>query len=108
MKIEMESHEFAALLSSVDERGAERGAAVEENRRLRDRIYDLEQQVRDAKHQLALPIPGQLQVEDLKLLIRGASTNNKIAAIKAVRSMLSLGLKEAKDLVDAEWGMSRY
>lgn len=30
-------------------------------------------------------------------------TGNKINAIKAVRECTSLGLKEAKDLVDAEW-----
>lgn len=106
MKIEMESHEFQSLLSDVDQRGAERGAAVEENRRLRDRVYDLEQQLRDVK--TALPLPGAPNMEDLKLLIRGSTTGNKIAAIKAVRSMLTLGLKEAKDFVEAEWGRHPY
>lgn len=47
------------------------------------------------------PYNQKLLREDVLLLMDSLMKRNKIEAIKAVRSMLKLTLKEAKDLVEA-------
>jgi ribosomal protein L7/L12 len=49
--------------------------------------------------------PGTIK-QELRNLVGAASTGGKIQAIKAVRTLTLLGLKEAKDLVEESWGKS--
>lgn len=81
-----------------------RGRVEEKDRQLeemRGTIHDLRMEI--AALQKAPPAPPNY-VPHIEGLIRAVSTGQKIGAIKEVRSMLGLGLKEAKDLVEAQLG----
>lgn len=81
-----------------------RGRLEEKDRTL----TDLQAQVRGLRmeilaHQKAPPMLSN-HAPHIEGLIRAVSTGQKIGAIKEVRTLLGLGLKEAKDLVEAQWG----
>ena len=105
IRIELEPSDLAQLVADADMKSAERGAAVEENRLLREKVYDLESHVRNLKFDLerAHQNPPRPDYEaPIRMLITAvASVDQKIAAIKVVREITGLGLKEAKDLVEA-------
>lgn len=48
-------------------------------------------------------VPGKANPADLDDLMRAIHKGERIAAIKAYRSMTGYGLKEAKDAVEKEW-----
>jgi ribosomal protein L7/L12 len=68
---------------------------------LRSQIHGLKMEMKAAA---TSPSSNPFVREHVEGLIRAVSTGQKIGAIKEVRSMLGLGLKEAKDLVEAQWG----
>lgn len=68
---------------------------------LRSSLHESRQEVLALKK--APPMPPNY-IPHIEGIIRAVSTSNKIGAIKEVRSLLGLGLKEAKDLVEAQLG----
>ncbi len=70
-------------------------------------VYELQDELRLTKNSLehaVRPQPIPVPVAQIKALIGAVARNEKIAAIKEVRSMTGLGLKEAKDLVEEVLG----
>jgi len=59
-----------------------------------EELADLFNQMKNTK------IDSTINEREVRDLIRGVAFPNKIMAIKSVRSLLGLGLKEAKDLVE--------
>lgn len=68
----------------------ENGRLQAELGRLRDELFEARQ---------ARPLPAQVTEQDLRELIRAAHLGQRIVAIKVVRQVMGIGLKEAKDLV---------
>lgn len=50
-----------------------------------------------------IEVPGKADPADLDELMRAIHNGEKIAAIKAYRTMTGYGLKEAKDAVEKYW-----
>ena len=96
IKIECDANDVARFFSGLDDRAAERGAAIEENRVLKDRL--------DRLANTEVTNPPRVDEFTLRALIRAiaAGPSRKIEAIKQVRTLTGLGLKEAKDLVEQE------
>ena len=93
--------EASDLHSFLDEHRsmAERLASAESRARA---VFDMGDEILRLKNELATrdrPI-GPVTHETLSALIKGVSSGNRIAAIKEVRIILGLGLREAKELVD--------
>lgn len=79
-------------------------------RNMSDRLYDAQEEVRrlrlDATNSMPAPsaFPSvETKRESIKELIVGCQGDQKIAMIKATRLLTGLGLKEAKDLVEAHY-----
>jgi ribosomal protein L7/L12 len=73
-----------------------------------DRVYDMEDNLRNAKDELAKairPQPIPVRPTQVTALILAVRDGQKITAVKEVRSMTGLGLKEAKDLVENALGL---
>jgi hypothetical protein len=72
---------------------------AEENKR-----YELERQINELKAKLPpIGVPnysGTMNEKEVRALLVATHAGQKIQAIKLVRTMLGLGLKEAKDLVE--------
>lgn len=61
--------------------------------------------VKEGKEQAAqAPGPQPLNAQGFRDLITFVRTNQKIQTIKVLRTVLGMGLKEAKDLADSAWG----
>ena len=65
-----------------------------------EEIHSLKMELRAAN----TPRPNPSYAPLIEGLIRAVSSGQKIGAIKEVRTLLGLGLKEAKDLVEAQTG----
>ena len=118
IRITCEGADLKEFLTEVKD-AHERAAAAEERSSVNaDKAWSLETKVRDLEKELSVAkgktIPGQvvgyspstlsaLEREDaVRQLIYASKHGLKINAIKAVRVLTAMGLKEAKDLVEAE------
>jgi len=101
MHIDCESHELEGLFLRFDQMAREKASFAQALITSEDKVYELESRLREAKEASTVRGGVDLNVE-VANLISAVSTNNKIAAIKAIRALLGLGLKEAKDLVEAQ------
>lgn len=71
-------------------------------KKLTDRCLELEKIIKDLETQKSIQNSDKLNSsEAIKDLIIAASIKNKIGAIKCVRALLGLGLKESKDFVES-------
>jgi ribosomal protein L7/L12 len=68
------------------------------------KTIDLERQVRELQSRIPSDPTVGWNEHALSELLTYAYSGNKIGAIKQIRSMLGLGLKEAKDFVEAAQG----
>ncbi len=79
------------------------GYEKDESRYLRAEVERLNDRVGSMQSQLDGRSVNVPSIPAFSAVIRAVSSGNKIATIKEVRAATGLGLKEAKDLVDAAW-----
>ena len=105
-KSSLEKHQTKTI-SNLEERRKE---LQEENRKQRQKIESLQQEIYRLQGLALAAVSGELPSLEEKaserlegpeyLFLNGKLVGNKLVAIKAVRAMTSLGLKDAKSLVD--------
>jgi ribosomal protein L7/L12 len=89
-----------ALLVEIHDKLVRKAEASEQ------RMYQVEGELKELKGTRVPSVDPQLPSASrgwITELIRSVQSSNKIGAIKAVRAMTGLGLKEAKDLVEVSW-----
>lgn len=90
------------LIQALQAQSEEVGRLREVSTYFSDKVYTAEEALRlERAKQPAGPTP--LSLGYLNGLITAVSSGDKIGAIKAVRAMANIGLKEAKDIVEAAW-----
>lgn len=102
----MESFDiFNTLISRLSEMTALKVESEIEARLLRDKNYELSRKIDDLE---ARANQGKVSEAHVSALLQACRADQKIKAIKAVRNLTGLGLRGAKDLVDADWNTPRY
>lgn len=96
--------ELASVRLDLENADASKRDAWHRNERLESETYELRQTNEDVRREIAdlrrqLPNYKERRVSKMFALYAGGR-GNVIATIKAVRSLLNLGLKEAKDVVE--------
>jgi hypothetical protein len=99
MKIECDALDVTCLLTQFLDRVTESARAKTELAYSKDKVRGLLDRVTNLEDQIDT---GSIYItqREIKELIRGVASANKIQAIKSVRALLGLGLKESKDLVE--------
>lgn len=83
---------FATLIGYCANRGMNVDSA---DVRVLDNIIDIDV--------TPVEVPGKVSSDTLNELMRAIHNGEKIAAIKAYRTMTGFGLKEAKDAIERDW-----
>jgi len=102
MKIECSEEEVEKILNHVLDLSERLGRAEQEVSDARDKMYEFQDKAAALQSKMdSYPqSQGSINEQEIRQLIRGVLSENKIQAIKCVRSLLHLGLKESKDLVE--------
>ena len=102
MKIECSVEEVEKILNHGMSLSERLGRAEQEVSNARDKMYEWQDKAANLQNKIdAYPqSQGSINEQEIRQLIHGVLSGNKIQAIKCVRSLLHLGLKESKDLVE--------
>ena len=111
IKIECVPEDLFSLIRAMAEAQAAAAADASALYRKQDECYDLKEELAVLKAQIAKQnespssLAGNVSALIVSALILAVRQENKLAAIKAVRSLTGLCLKDSKDLVEAAaWG----
>lgn len=101
--ITCEAEDLRALLENRENQAERIGRAEERSNRLYE-VEDELRMVRDELRNAVKPAMEKVSADSIRQIINGVTHGNRIQAIKVVREITGLGLKEAKDLVEEGMG----
>jgi ribosomal protein L7/L12 len=97
IKIECEASDLRELVEEMAQAKASLSASEQKLYAEQDKVYALRNEVDKLKANPPRPEYARMVAD----LVKAVSNNERISAIKAVREITGFGLKESKDLVEA-------